>query len=101
MTSKKKKNFNSLFTGIIPGIIVPLIAVYLFYLLKNFSMDFNHFLKYLFEYKLAAKVLSVALIANLSIFFLFLQTDRYKSARGVISATFLYAIIAVLYIFVF
>ena len=100
MTSKKKKNLDSLFVGLIPGIIVPLFAVYLFYLLKDFRMDFNNFLNYIFEYKLAAKVLSVALIANLAVFFLFLQTDRYKSARGVIAATFLYAIIAVFYIFI-
>ena len=100
--TREKKNLDSIVAGFVPGLIVPVIAAYLFYLSQNSAMrfsEFSHFIAYIFKYHLATKVLSVALIANLSIFFLFLQTNRYKSARGVILATLLYAVVSLFYMF--
>ncbi len=98
--AKEKKSFNSIMAGFIPGLIVPVIAAYLFYLAQNSAMrfsEFSHFIVYIFKYHLASKVMSVALVANLAVFFLFLQTNRYKSSRGVIAATLLYALATLIY----
>lgn len=100
-TSKKKKSFNNLTIGIILGIIIPLISVYFFYLAKNLAQDFGSYIEYLIKYKLVTKILSVAAISNLAVFYIFLQTNRYQSSRGIIIATFLYAIITILYLFIF
>ncbi len=97
---KEKKNFNNFALGAAAGFIIPPVAVYLFYAVQGFNMTFQGFLRYIFEYHVAAKVLSVALVANLVVFYLFLHGKRYKSVRGVIAMTFLYAIAAIIYMFV-
>lgn len=96
---KEKKNYDNLLLGAATGFIVPPLAVYLFYAVQNFNMTFEGFLRYIFEYHVAAKVLSVALVANLVIFYIFLHSKRYKSVRGVIAITFVYAIAAIIYMF--
>jgi len=101
MKTKPKKSLNSLLIGVILGIIIPLLTIYFFYLIKNLALDFKSYIDYILQYKFASKILSLALISNLAIFFLFITSDRYKSARGVILATFIYALISVLYMFVF
>lgn len=96
----KKKSFNSIIAGIIPGILLPAISIYLFYVFQDaFSGKFDQYIKRIFEYRVFSKVLSVCLIANLAIFFIFIKTNRYKSARGVIVATFLYAAFILVYMF--
>jgi hypothetical protein len=100
MTEKTKK-FDNYAVGIITGLIIPPIAIYFFYIANNFHLHFAAFINYIVEYHLASKVLSVALVANLVGFYLFLQTKRYLAVKGVIAATFLYALLAVIYIFFF
>ena len=99
--AKEKKSFNNYVTGIIIGAIIPPIAVYLFYATQNLHMSFDGFLNYIFKYHVASKVLSVALVANLAGFYLFLQTKRDFSAKGVIAMTLLYAIATMIYMFLF
>ncbi|MEA3451602.1 MAG: hypothetical protein U9Q83_06820 [Bacteroidota bacterium] len=93
MTTKSKKSFNSLIIGLIPGIIIPLFTVYFLYLTKNLAMEFKQYIEYMIQHKFITKILSVAVVSNLAVFFLFLQGDRYKSARGVILATLIYGLI--------
>ncbi len=96
--TKQKQSFNSLVVGIIPGLIVPLITVYLFYLTNDVYgvQSFSGFINYVIKYGVISQVLSVCLLGNLAIFFLFIWTNRYKSARGVIGATFLYALVIII-----
>ncbi|MBN2662613.1 MAG: hypothetical protein JXR68_03090 [Bacteroidales bacterium] len=102
MTTKRKKSFNTIVTGLIPGFILPIVSIYIFYLFQNsFSGSFETYINQVIEYRAITKVLSVCMLANLGLFFLFIQTLRYKSARGVLFATILYAIAMVLYMFIF
>jgi len=57
------------------------------------AMEFREYIEYMIEHKIITKILSVAVVANLGVFFLFLQGDKYKSARGVILATLIYGLI--------
>jgi len=96
MKKKKSTLFNNWFIGVISGLIIPIPGVYIFYLTQDVSYDFSQFLNLAIKYNLFSQILSVGVIANLLIFFLFLNTNNYKSAKGVILATFIYAIITLI-----
>ena len=99
--TKERKSLNSYITGVITGAIIPLIAVYLFYASQDLHISFEGFLNYVFKYRVASKVLSVARVANVAGFYFFLQTKRDFSAKGVIAITLLYAIATMIYMFLF
>lgn len=102
--TKKKKTFDKFYIGFILGLIFPLIAVYFFYVFQNFNLTltltFEGFIKKIFEYNVATKVISVCLTANLAIFYLFIHTKKYFSAKGVVGVTILYAITTAIYMFI-
>lgn len=95
----KKKTFDKFYIGFILGLIFPLIAVYFFYVFQNFN-SFEGFIKEIFEYNVATKVISVCLTANLAIFYFFIHTKKYFSAKGVVGVTILYAITTAIYMFI-
>lgn len=84
--------------GIITGLLAP-IAGFFFYGLIYVTairphLELREFVQDLFfgtrEYQ--SPILSLSLIANLPLFFWFDCKDRYKAMRGVILASFVYAI---------
>lgn len=84
----KKDHFLS---GFIPGLLLPLVGYYLYYLGFFNYMAFGEFNKHLLKSGLFISVLSLGVILNLGIFFLYYQWKCDRSARGVIAATFIYA----------
>ena len=76
--------------GLIPGIILPLTTLIIIWIVK-YDGGFFEFLT-TFQHKgLLSKVVSLAAIPNLLLFFLFIWTDRTFSSRGVIFATLVLA----------
>ena len=76
--------------GLIPGIIFPLITMITIWAIK-YDGGFFQFLNEFQRSGLLAKVVSLAAIPNLLLFFLFNWTDRTFSSRGVIFATLVLA----------
>jgi len=87
---------NSIALGIISGIIAPMIGLLCYWLFSFRQMGLSEFLIYFHRYKLVSAALSTCLVFNLGVFFLFLYLKWETSAKGVLIATFLYAIIVVL-----
>ena len=87
-----KKRFDSLLSGLIPGIILPLVALLLIWMVQ-YEGDLFDFLKKFQHQKVLSKVLSLAALPNLLLFFVFIWTDRTFSARGVIFATLVLAFV--------
>ncbi len=77
--------------GFVPGLIMPLIGYYLYYLAMFSYMTFTDFNRHLLRSGLFVSVLSLGVILNLALFFLFYTRESDRSARGVIAATFVYA----------
>ncbi|MBL7924656.1 MAG: hypothetical protein JNL88_10705 [Bacteroidia bacterium] len=82
-------------TGFIPGILLPLVGFYLYFLSFFGYMELDAFLTHVIRANLAVSVLSLGVIFNLAAFFLFYTKEMDKAARGVIGATFLYAFVVV------
>jgi hypothetical protein len=81
--------------GLIPGIILPLTTLIIIWVIQ-YDGGFLQFLKEFQQFGLLSKVVSLAAIPNLLLFFLFIWTDRTFSSRGVIFATLVVGAIIVI-----
>lgn len=87
--------------GIATGLLVPVLGFYLYGLVHiHFvrpHMDLHYFVHDLFlgTRRFQAPILSLSLIANLPLFFLFDRVRMYKAMRGVVAATLLYGVVIV------
>lgn len=83
-------------TGFVSGLLAPFIGFYIYYLISFRYMGFQSYITRLTELGIEAGVLSLSLIANLIVFFYFIQRKADRSARGVIGATFLYGLLIII-----
>jgi hypothetical protein len=90
---RAKKKFDSTKLGAIIGFVIPIIA---FYIILKVVYPFEFMDKSLHNiwlHVVAPRILSLGAIPNLGIFFLFIYTNRLRSARGVLGATVVYTVI--------
>ena len=90
----KPKRFDNTWIGFLIGLILPVFGflIYGWYWSWKFFRPFSYFVNDVFIQTptFRSSIMSLSLLINLIPFFVFLRTDRYKSARGVIAAVFLY-----------
>jgi hypothetical protein len=84
--------WDKLSIGLIAGIVTPLIVLFIYYKINFYYIRVDTFLYETFMKRIFLPLLSLCVLGNLALFFLFLQTNRLYSARGVLLATFIYAI---------
>lgn len=94
-----KKRFDTLWHGLIPGLLLPVLTLVLSWRVKS-DLGFVEFLEYFQQMKMLSKVVSLSAIPNLLLFFIFIWTNRNFSARGVIFSTLLLAFTMVILKFV-
>ncbi len=92
---------NKLYIGLIIGIILPLITSWLiFYFRFGDRLEVNEFIDQLTRAGGFTKLLSLSVIPNLALFLLAIKLDRLLAARGIVTATVLYAIITIVLRFI-
>lgn len=87
-----EKRFNSVVTGLVPGILLPLVTLVIFWAVR-YDGTFTDFLTQFYRMGMLSKVLSLCILPNLLLFFIFIWTNRTFSARGVIFATIVMAFV--------
>jgi hypothetical protein len=87
------KKYDKLLLGLVLGIITPMIVLLVYYQVNFYYIRVDTFLYETFMKRIFLPLLSLCVVGNLAVFFLFIQTDRYLSARGVVLATLIYAIL--------
>ena len=90
-----KKRFDTVLSGLIPGLLLPLVTMVIIWAVR-FEGGIRDFLSNFHQIHMLSKVLSLATIPNLLLFFLFIWTNRIFPARGVIFATLVVGIIIVI-----
>jgi hypothetical protein len=85
------KKFDHLLIGTVMGLIGPALVLFLFYLIRYSHMTFGRFMQMVGMEGTFSPRISLCAIINLLFFYIFIWTNRYYSARGVILATFAYA----------
>ncbi len=92
---------NSFIVGFIPGLILPMVAIILLWWFK--LSEFYYLVDWLqlaMRRGFESEVLALGAVANLALFFLFMQIKWYWSARAVVVATFCYALVMVILRFI-
>ncbi|MBL6962584.1 MAG: hypothetical protein ISR55_02075 [Bacteroidetes bacterium] len=91
-----KKNDN-LWLGVVIGLLMSIISIFVFYLIKFRQQELSYYLSTLIRNKsLFAPLLSLAGIPNLVIFYFFLNNEKFRTAKGLILATFILVLAVVL-----
>ena len=87
-----KKSINHPVTGIIAGLVTPVLAFWIFCLIEQEGSPMLEVLKMYKDRGVLTHVISLSVLGNLPVFFAFLQTRNERAAQGVIGATIAWAI---------
>ncbi len=86
-----KRVLDTTLFGLVLGVLSPVLVMLSYYFIYRSYMTLDGFIRFIcFGGTLSARI-SLCVIINLGIFFLFIWKEKYSSARGIIIATFLYA----------
>ncbi len=95
---KKTNKYDNLQTGLILGILLPFVAILIAWIV-NSEVSLIDYLKGFRRMNSLSGLISLSAIPNLLLFFVFIWTDKIKSGRGVIFATFIVAFIMLMFKF--
>lgn len=87
-----KPSLNKFWFGLVLGILAPIFVLICYYLLQYNYLKADTFLFKIFLSNILSPLLSLCVLVNLGLFFIFIQTESYKPARGIIAATIFYAV---------
>ena len=94
--NNKLSRLNKFWLGFILGIAAPLITLIITYYVTFDNYTLEEFYKFLLQFRILTKLLSLCVLPNLGIFFLFLYPDFRRAAMGTLTATFSLAVIIIL-----
>lgn len=87
------ERYNRVVTGVISGIIMPLIAFMIFFLFTRHGLTLGQYLERVAETGKTTEVMSVSVFSNILIFLLFNRLDMLGALKGVLGITFVWAFI--------
>jgi len=87
-----EKKFDTVLSGLVPALVIPSLTLLGFWIVKSDSTLVD-FLVQFQQLGMLSKVVSLSVIPNLLLFFVFICTNRNFSSRGVIFATLLLAFV--------
>lgn len=96
MASARLTRFDRILVGFLIGIVAPLVAFLITYELKNSGQGLVKYIEVIWNMKIFLKIASLCAVPNLGIFFFFLQLKYEMAARGVVMATFIYALVVLI-----
>ena len=83
------RRWNKFWIGLALGIVLPVIALLLVYFFGYRITTFGKFIEFAIKMHALPKIISLCVIPNLAIFYLFLNKEYWYATRGVIAATLL------------
>jgi hypothetical protein len=78
------------------GLLVPLLALAVLYLVSNPGTTLSEFFGIIVTRKKISSLISLSAVPDLLVFFIFIWLNYLYSARGVLAAVFILALIVVL-----
>lgn len=85
----KNNKYDTIRTGLITGILLPMLLLLLILQIRSGEFGFEEYLKQTYELKLLPKIISLCLFLNLALFFIFLRLNMLKAGKGIIIAMFI------------
>ena len=90
-----QKKINKQWHGYLLGALLPAISLVIIYFALASDFRFVDFIRYLNVRGDLSRALSLSVLPNLGLFFVFIWTDRLKAAQGVLGSTIILALIIV------
>lgn len=92
-TLNSKQSIDNLWLGLAIGFIAPIItlAIYISEVYPNQFRDMLY--DNMLVFFVVPKIISLAVLPNLAFFMLFIYTNRYKTSKGILAATIVFAVI--------
>jgi hypothetical protein len=97
MKKKSTPFLDKIVIGIIIGMIVPLIAFFLYFLIRHDNVEFSRYLGMLHKYGLLFRVLSLCVLFDLPVFYGFIHFKYWRGARGMVVSCFFYGFAVAIY----
>jgi hypothetical protein len=89
---------DSVIVGIVLGLLLPLLVIYIQYQMKYSNWTFSQFIDMLkHEKKLLTGVTTIGLVVNGLLFGILIQFKKYETARGIFIPTVIYGILVLVY----
>ena len=88
-----KSRYDLVKLGFALGILAPVLSFFIVYKIKFDSYTLKEFYEFLVSMHALSKLLSLMVIPNLLVFFIFIWTNHLYAARGVLAATVFDAIV--------
>ncbi len=86
-----RQKFNNAISGVIAGIVFPLFAFLIFYLLTNHGLSVSDYSRKVADAGNISEIMSVSVFANIIIFLVFNRLDMLRASKGVLGITILWA----------
>jgi hypothetical protein len=90
-----KSKVNKVWLGAFLGILLPAITVLIAWKIRFGHYELEGFFRFLMQKKVLSPLLSLCVIPNLLVFFIFIWLNYLYSARGVLLSTFVVGFIIV------
>jgi Mn2+/Fe2+ NRAMP family transporter len=87
MNNIQLKRFDTVLTGVISGLILPVIIYFILYFTKIQDISSTLFSNHLVISNLIPVILSHCVLPNLILFFIFNGTDWMRAAKGIVIVT--------------
>ncbi|MGE5348139.1 MAG: hypothetical protein ACM3NP_02565 [Actinomycetota bacterium] len=89
---KLSQRFNNALTGVVAGLVVPVIAFMIFFLLTRNGLSFSEYFRKVEAAGNITSIMSVSVFANIIIFLVFNRFDMLRASRGVLGITIAWAL---------
>lgn len=86
------ERFNKTMTGVIAGLVLPVIAFLIFFLVTRHGLSFGDYFRKVEAAGNITSIMSVSVFANIIIFLLFNRLDMLRASRGVLGITIAWAL---------
>ena len=96
MVKQMNTRYDRMYIGIIAGLVVPVLSLFVFNLTAFEDLSVGEFFRHIINRGKLSGILSLGVIPNLLVFFIFIWLNYLYSARGVIAATLVYGLVVVL-----
>jgi len=96
MPQTRRNRFDNTLIGLLVGFALPVIVFFVVYLVGNNNVSFADYIKGLWKLQALIKLGSLCVFLNSAVFMGFIQLKFEKTARGVLGATIIYAIVVML-----
>jgi len=88
-----RERFNNALSGVTGGLVLPLIAFIIFFLVTRHGLSPGDYLRKMSDAGNVTEIMSVSVFMNIIIFLVFNRLDMLRASKGVLGITIVWALL--------